>query len=90
MYFRHFLAAGAAGLTLACALAAPAVAQETTSTIRGVVTSAGAPVAGATITITHVPSNTTQTATSSADGTFVANGLRVGGPYSVTVTRRGL
>ncbi|MFA5968663.1 MAG: carboxypeptidase regulatory-like domain-containing protein [Sphingomonas sp.] len=70
------------------ALVMPAVAgaQETTSIIRGTVVSAGAPVAGAKITITHVPSGTRSTSTTDGNGSFAANGLRVGGPYTVEVS----
>ncbi|SOB86514.1 Carboxypeptidase regulatory-like domain-containing protein [Sphingomonas guangdongensis] len=70
------------------ALIAPihAMAQETTSTIRGNVTSGGAPVAGAEVVVTHVPSGTRSTTTTTADGSFSASGLRVGGPFSVEVT----
>jgi hypothetical protein len=75
----------------AVALIAPmsATAQETTSTIRGTVTAAGAPVAGATVTVVNVPSGTTSNATTDASGTFNANGLRPGGPYTVTVSAPG-
>ncbi|MGN6269748.1 MAG: carboxypeptidase regulatory-like domain-containing protein [Sphingomonas sp.] len=75
----------------AAALLTPvaAYAQETTSTIRGVVTGDGAPVGGATVTILHVPTNATQTVVTGSDGSFVANGLRVGGPYTVTVSAPG-
>ena len=75
----------------AVALIAPmsATAQETTSTIRGTVTAAGAPIAGATVTVVNVPSGTTSNATTDASGTFNANGLRPGGPYTVTVSAPG-
>jgi len=75
----------------AAALIAPvaAMAQETTSTIRGSVTAGGAPVAGATVTITHVPSGTTANTTTDANGNFNASGLRVGGPFTVTVKAEG-
>ena len=75
----------------AAALIAPvaATAQETTSTIRGSVTSGGAPVAGATVTITHVPSGTAVNTVTGANGSFNASGLRVGGPFSVSVTATG-
>lgn len=86
MHFRHFLAATAASLTLAVALATPVAAQETTSSIRGTVTNAGSPVSGATISIEHVASGTTSSATTGNDGSFSATGLRPGGPYSVKVT----
>lgn len=75
----------------AIALVAPAgaMAQETTSVIRGTVTSGGAPVAGATITIVNVPSGTTTTATTNNAGGFNASGLRPGGPYTVTISAPG-
>jgi hypothetical protein len=75
----------------AAALIVPAAvsAQETTSTIRGTVTSAGTPVAGATVTVLNVPSGTTSTVTTDADGSFNASGLRVGGPFTVTVDAPG-
>ena len=69
-------------------LATPAVAQETTSAITGTVMSAGRPVPNATVTITHVPSGTVLRTTTSADGSFTASGLRVGGPYTVAVASR--
>jgi hypothetical protein len=82
---------------LFCAAAAAAVvapsaayAQETTSSIRGEVTSGGAPVAGAEVTVTHVPSGTTSTSTTDASGSFSAAGLRVGGPYTVAVAAPGV
>ena len=65
-------------------------AQETTSSIRGDVTSAGAPVEGAEVTITHVPSGTQSTSTTDAGGSFSAAGLRVGGPYTLVVTAPGM
>ena len=61
-------------------------AQETTSTIRGEVTANGAPVTNAQVTVTHVPSGTQSTSTTGDDGTFSASGLRVGGPYTISVT----
>lgn len=74
------------GAALAALVAPVAVhAQETTSSIRGAVTDNGAPVAGATVTAKHVPSGTTTTTTTSADGSFVLSGLRPGGPFTVTV-----
>ncbi|WP_085810333.1 carboxypeptidase regulatory-like domain-containing protein [Sphingomonas sp. TZW2008] len=84
---RHNLFLGVA----AVALIAPAgaMAQETTSVIRGNVTAGGAPVAGATVTVVNVPSGTTTNATTDANGSFNASGLRVGGPFSVTVAAPG-
>ncbi|WP_375427678.1 TonB-dependent receptor domain-containing protein [uncultured Sphingomonas sp.] len=82
---RFLLSAAIAAL----AIPAAAAAQETTSSIRGTVTSAGQPVSGATVTIVNVPSGTTATSTTDASGTFNASGLRVGGPFTVTVTAPG-
>ena len=81
-------------ISLLCATAAlvapvAAYAQETTSTIRGNVTAAGAPVVGAQVRIVHVPSGTTSTSTTNSEGGFSASGLRVGGPFSVTITAPG-
>ena len=72
----------------AVALMAPAMAsaQDTTATIRGTVTQNGQPVGAATVVLTHVPSGTVAKTTTSADGSFSASGLRVGGPYTVSVT----
>ena len=78
---------GVALAALSAAMAVPAVAQVTTSAIRGTITDdAGAPVSGAAVVITHTPSGTTSTATSNAAGTFSTRGLRVGGPYTVEVS----
>jgi hypothetical protein len=75
----------------AVALMAPAgaLAQETTSTIRGTVSSAGVPVAGATVTVLNVPSGTTSVSTTDEGGRFNAPGLRIGGPFTVTVEAAG-
>ena len=75
----------------AIALVAPVAvsAQETTTTIRGTVTAAGQPVSGAEVTVVNVPSGTTSTITTDASGSFNASGLRVGGPFSVTVRAAG-
>ena len=89
MNFRYFLAASAASVSLACGLAAPAYAQETSSAVRGTVEANGTAVAGATVTVEHVPSGTTATVTADAGGNFAANGLRVGGPFTVTVEAPG-
>ncbi len=85
------LAGGVALSALAFTLASTAVyAQETTSAVRGQVTGEnGAPVAGATVVITHTPSGTRSATVSNAQGVFDARGLRVGGPYTVTVAAPG-
>lgn len=89
MNFKYFLAATAASLTVAATLATPAMAQETTSTIRGTVTGAGAPVAGATVEIVNNATGATSTVTTNAAGAFNATGLRAGDNYTVSITAGG-
>ena len=75
---------------LAALAAAPAFAQSTSSGLSGMVTDgAGQPVAGADVVITHVESGTVSRSTTDASGRYNARGLRVGGPYSITVTKAG-
>ena len=70
--------------------AAPAFAQSTSAGVGGTVIGAdGQPIAGAEVTITHVESGTVSRATTDASGRYTARGLRVGGPYSITVTKAG-
>lgn len=74
----------------AVAVAAPALAQNTTSAINGRVTGPdGTGIAGATVTIVHTESGSTVNATTDADGRYVARGLRVGGPYTITYAKGG-
>lgn len=74
-----------------CQAATPAGAQGvTTGSISGVVTTdQQKPVPGATIIAIHGPSATSYETTTRADGRFSIPGMRVGGPYSVTVTGPG-
>ncbi|MGH7997407.1 MAG: TonB-dependent receptor [Opitutaceae bacterium] len=59
----------------------------TTAGISGfVLDGAGAPVVGATVTAVHVPSGTRAVATTRSNGEYNFDGLRTGGPYSITVT----
>lgn len=78
--------------SLALALAAvPAFAQNTTSGIGGRITSAdGAPASGAKITILHVESGSVNNAVTDVQGRYIARGLRVGGPYTITITQNGV
>lgn len=80
-----------AGLVIALAAAPYAHAQETASQLSGFVVDAdGKPVAGAKVTIVHVPSGTTANVTTNVSGQFSATGLRVGGPYRVTAQAEGM
>jgi len=70
--------------------AAPVFAQSTSAGVGGLVTGAdGQPVGGAEVTITHVESGTVSRAITDASGRYNARGLRVGGPYTITVTKAG-
>jgi outer membrane receptor for ferrienterochelin and colicin len=76
---------------LAVLLAASSVhAQNTSANLAGRITATdGSPLTGADVTIVHTPSGTTSRATTDADGRYNARGLRVGGPYTVTVQKVG-
>ena len=71
--------------------AVPALAQGvTTGAITGIVTNEQQqPVAGASVIAIHVPSGSVYEATTRGDGRYSIPGMRVGGPYSVTVTFSG-
>ena len=90
MKLKYLLAASIVSLAATTTIATPAFAQETTSSVRGTVTDEnGAAVAGATVTVTHVPSGTTSNQTTDAEGGFNAPALRLGGPFTVTVSADG-
>ena len=78
-------------LALLLALSAGAAhAQNTTANLAGRVTAEGTTaVAGAQVLIRHEPSGTVAQATTDAQGRYAARGLRVGGPYTVTVSKDG-
>jgi outer membrane receptor protein involved in Fe transport len=84
--FGRKLLGGAAMAALGLAMAPAAIAQETTSSVRGFVFNEadGAPVNG-TVTVTHVPTGTSKSK-AVEDGNFNIRGLRVGGPYTVEVS----
>lgn len=73
------------------AMAGQATAQQTSSGVGGLVLDAGnAPVVGAEVTIVHAESGTVSRATTDASGRYIARGLRVGGPYTITVNKDGV
>lgn len=77
------------GVLLVLMTAAPAAAQETTATIRGVVVDAtGAPVANAVVEVLDQRTSIIRTFTTNADGVFLATRLPPGGPYTVIVSNR--
>jgi len=82
----HRLSRITGALVVALGLSTSALANVTTSSIKGeVVGPQGNPAAGTAITIVHIPSGTTKTTSVNDAGVFVAKGLRVGGPYRVVV-----
>lgn len=89
MRMRHF--AGSAAIAVLALAAAPAAfAQATTGGVAGrVVNDAGQPVAGATVVITHLPTNSSTTTVTDSQGNYVVLNQRVGGPYTVSVTAQG-
>jgi len=93
MTLMRTLTAGAAAIALTSAfatVATPVLAQQTDAGIRGtIVDGNGNPVAGANVTILHTPTGTGDSATSTSNGTFFEGGLRVGGPYTLTIAAPG-
>jgi len=66
------------------------LAEQTTGIIRGSVTDeSGNPVSGASVQITHIPSGSKSSTSSGNSGAFYSRGLRLGGPFKVTVTKSG-
>ncbi len=67
-----------------------AYAQSTSASLGGTVIDAqGQPATGAEVTITHSTSGTVSNVTTDAAGRYAARGLRVGGPYTITITKDG-
>jgi len=73
---------------VALVAAAPVMAQNTTAAVGGRITGAdGKPVAGATISIVHRESGSANNLVTDAEGRYQVRGLRVGGPYTVTIVK---
>jgi hypothetical protein len=75
-------------MMLTCSLTI--LAQVTTSSINGKVVTNGEEVIGATITAKHLPSGTVYNAVTNVHGRYTIQGMRVGGPYDVTISYLGL
>ena len=79
-------------LAIVAFAAVPAIHAQgvTTASITGVVTdSANVPLAGAHVSAVHRPSGTQYVASTNAEGRFFIPGMRIGGPYTVTVSSIG-
>ncbi len=82
---RRFLFLIASMLLMASAM----MAQVTTSSMTGKVTSAGEAIIGATITAVHTPSGTVFRGVTNENGRYSIQGMRSGGPYKVDVSYLG-
>ncbi|MEL7186180.1 MAG: TonB-dependent receptor [Pseudomonadota bacterium] len=81
------------GLAAFVLLATPVAsnAQETASSVRGVVTDAdGNAVAGATVTVRNEATGLTRSATTSSAGEYTIRNLQIGYDYSISATASGL
>lgn len=78
-------------LALSLCLSYLSFGQGTTSSeMRGIVTDAsGSPLIGANVVAIHLPSGTTFGTATNLDGNYQLPGMRVGGPYTVTVSYTG-
>ncbi|MCQ8878642.1 TonB-dependent receptor [Pseudoalteromonas shioyasakiensis] len=71
---------------LALGVSTSAMAADTSSAMRGKITTpSGSAAANVKIKVIHQPTGTISELTTNESGTFIANGLRVGGPYTVVV-----
>ncbi|TMO03641.1 MULTISPECIES: TonB-dependent receptor [unclassified Pseudoalteromonas] len=71
---------------LALGVSTSAMAADTSSAMRGKITTpSGGSAANVKIKVVHQPTGTISELTTNENGTFIANGLRVGGPYTVII-----
>ena len=89
-YFRSFYSFLVATLIAAILSTGAAYAQNTSSSIRVVVTDeGGAAINGVPVRVTHVPTGRTRTANTSSSGVATTRGLAIGGPYEVSIVGGG-
>ena len=74
----------------AALIAGPAAAQNTTSSIRAIVTDqSGAAISGLPVRVTHLPTGRTRTSNTNSSGVATTRGLAIGGPYEVSIVGGG-
>jgi hypothetical protein len=84
--FKHLSISAAIIALSAILFTGTAFAQNTSSSLRVVVTDAnGAAASGVRVSVTHVPTGRSQVVASSTQGIAAMRGLAVGGPYEVAV-----
>jgi hypothetical protein len=89
-FFKHLPISTAIIALSAILFTGTAYSQNTTSSIRVVVSDpSGSAAGGVSISITHVPTARSHIGTSNSDGVVTARGLAVGGPYEVAVVGSG-
>ena len=85
-FFKRFVVA-----TTIALLGITASAQVTTSSLTGLITDTdGEPLAGAAVIAVHTPSGTQYATAANADGRVIINGMRIGGPYRISVSFIGM
>jgi hypothetical protein len=88
--FKHVIKLLLSSALVLAIFAGSAHAQVVASGMTGtVLDTGGQPVAGATVTAVHLPTNTTFTAVSGPNGRFSFSGMPVGGPYRVSASAEG-
>lgn len=89
-FFKKLAYGASAAALLAMASTAAVHAQSTSASLRGsVVDAQGNPIAGASVTIIHTESGTASRTVTNETGAFSQAGLRVGGPFTITVSAAG-
>ncbi|WP_448555389.1 TonB-dependent receptor [Thalassotalea montiporae] len=82
----HRLSKIAGAVVVALGMTTSAMAADTASSIRGTIYGPSGNVApNTTIVVIHEPTGTRKTVTTNESGSFLAKGLRVGGPYKVII-----
>ena len=89
MKLKYLLAASVVSLAATTTVATPAFAQQITSGIEGRIVDEGCAAISGTVTITDTRTGQVRTLATGADGTFRADSLVTGGPYTVTATGSG-